>query len=121
MQLRNAKIKSTTLGFEDHGILTAYIQLDYSSSGQSFGGYGFGATESQLEAQEGFGATFIATILDVIGTDQWEKLPGKYVRVIQDNQKVYAIGNILENKWYSPGVTIDPEVQEIINDLDKVL
>ena len=33
----NAKITSTHLGQEDHGIFTAWLQLDYGGSGQGFG------------------------------------------------------------------------------------
>lgn len=120
MQVRNAVIEGTQLGFEDHGILTANLQLSYGGSGQSFGGYGFGCTTSELETQDGFGASFIATVLDMAGVDSWEKLKGRHIRVIQEHTKVWAIGHILENKWFCPGGKRPEEVDKIINDLDKV-
>ena len=39
-EIRNAVIQSTMLGYEDHGILTCFLHLDYSGAGQGFGGYG---------------------------------------------------------------------------------
>lgn len=120
MQLRNAKITSTTLGFEDHGILTAYIHLNYGSSGQSFGGFGFGPTKSEFETNNGFGASFIATVLDIVDVDKWENISGRAVRVIHDHERVYAIGHLIENKWFYPGEKQLDEVKKIINDLDMV-
>ena len=37
----NAKIRSTHLGKEDHGIMTAYLSLDFGGGCQSFGGFAF--------------------------------------------------------------------------------
>ena len=38
-EIVNARIRSTTLGVEDHGIFTAWLNLDYGGSGQGFGGW----------------------------------------------------------------------------------
>ena len=43
----NAKIKSTKLGYEDHGILTCFLILEQESSSQGFGGYRLDAPENK--------------------------------------------------------------------------
>ncbi len=52
MEIKNAKIEKTTLGFEDHGIMTLFIYLDYGGSGQGFGGYGFGSKSKSLSCRK---------------------------------------------------------------------
>lgn len=92
-EIKNAKISSTFLGYEDHGILTCFIHLDYGSISQSFGGY-------ELKY---YGVDMISEILKVVKVESWEELRGKHVRVyIDDSRMIRRIGNILEDIWYSP-------------------
>ena len=44
----------------------------------------------------------VSEILNVVGVDKWEDLPGKYIR-FEDNgwgSTVTKIGNIIDNKWF---------------------
>lgn len=41
----------------------------------------------------------ISKILDVVGVNSWEDLPGKYIRFENDCWLVTKIGNIMEDKW----------------------
>ena len=41
----------------------------------------------------------VAEVLRVVGVESWEKITGKHVRVKSDFSKVYAIGNLLKDKW----------------------
>lgn len=44
----------------------------------------------------------ISELLDVVGVDKWEDLPGKYIR-FEDNGRsssITKIGNIIEDKWF---------------------
>jgi hypothetical protein len=93
MEIRNAKIAGTTLGFEDHGIFTCFLHLEYGSGniGQSFGGY-------FLESHP----KMIQSILKTVGVNSWENLKGKYIRAEFDNIHVERIGHITEDKWYNP-------------------
>ena len=93
MEIRNAKIESTFLGFEDHGIFTYFLHLEWEHAGQGFGGYILGG---------GYGDETIKAILETVGVDKWEDLPGKYVRIEREHIKVHRIGNIIEDKWFSP-------------------
>lgn len=112
MTILNAKIKYTTLGFEDHGILTCWLHLDYTeNSGQGFGGYGldnYSETAKKRIPHVNCGL-FIQRVLEVVGVDEWEKLKGQYVRVRIENGLVVAIGNILQEDWFYPK-------EELVND-----
>jgi hypothetical protein len=70
METKNGKIESTMLGFEDHGIFTYMIHIDFSGSGQGFGGYSLGGeyTDKVIQA-----------LLKTLEVDTWEKLRGTFV------------------------------------------
>ena len=95
----NARIKSTALGYESHGILTCYLQLEQDGTGQGFGGY-------RLDAPKGnsvYTDLWVKKILEVVGVDEWEKLPGKHIRVDgEEFGEIRGIGNIIKNKWFYP-------------------
>jgi hypothetical protein len=103
-ETRNAVITGTMLGVEDHGILTAFVYLDYSGSSQGFGGYAFDCYDRERDARKGsaFAAEFIRELLDTVGVDQWEKLRGINVRVRANHNRVEAIGHIIKSKWFVP-------------------
>ena len=90
----NAKIESTMLGIEDHGIMTFFINLTMDRSGQSFGGYCLKGDKS-IEA--------VRKVLETVGVDKWEDLKGKYIRIrkIDEYSTIEAIGHIVEDRWWS--------------------
>lgn len=77
-----AKIKSTFLGIEDHGIFTFAIHLDYGGSGQGYGHICLGSA-AHPDA-DGLTFRFINRILEACGVDNWEKLPGRTVYAIKE-------------------------------------
>lgn len=105
MEIKNAQIKSTTLGIEDHGIMTFYLHLDYGGSGQGAGGYSLDEWSEIEKKRIGApsGCELIRSILEIIGVEKWEDLPGQYIRVKADYGKVYAIGNMLNDNWLDFG------------------
>lgn len=103
------------LGYEDHGIMTCMIDLDYGDSGhQGFGGYGLDEPKKDEKGKHigrfgsAYGMQFIKEILEVVGVEKWEDLVGKYIRVRFNDEsadwgnKIEAIGNITKDKWFSP-------------------
>lgn len=99
METKNAKIESAMLGFEGHGILTCMLYLDYDGGGSSkaFGGYNLNSGAELLRWVKG--------VLKVVGVENWEDLKGKVIRVQREdtwNGKIVKIGNLLEDKWFSP-------------------
>jgi hypothetical protein len=105
----NARITSTWLGREDHGIFTAYIELEFGGAMQSFGGYGLDAHDPDTRGRIGRpqGIEFLAGVLRATGVDRWESLVGTLVRVRRENGLIVAIGHIVEDRWFAPKTDID--------------
>lgn len=104
MEIRNAKITATKLGREDHGILTFMIFVEFYAAVCGIGGYALDSWSSDGEGRvfSAKGLEAISKILDTVGVDNWEDLPGKYIRV-EDNgwgSRVEKIGNIIDEKWF---------------------
>lgn len=95
----NARIESTMLGYEEHGMLTCFLHLTQEGSGQGFGGY-------RLDSPKGYSVftdMWIKKILETVGVNKWEDLSGKYVRVIgEEFGSIEAIGHITDDKWFHP-------------------
>lgn len=91
MEIVNAKISGTMLGFEDHGVFTCLLFLDFGGVSQGFGGYYLSYHTDMLEQ-----------ILKVVGVSTWEELKGKYLRVERDRSIIKRIGHITEDRWYQP-------------------
>lgn len=107
---RIAKIESTFLGREDHGIFTFTLQLNYGGSGQGAGMYCLdGPSPSWAREVPGrdyvdrerrgsvAGLTMIMAVLDACGVDSWEKLKGR---------TVYAL--FADDSWSSPVLGFAP-------------
>ena len=102
--IKNAKITSTMLGREDHGIMTFMIYIDAGDFSCGVGGFcldEFNAT-TQTRVFRAESMEAISEILNVVGVNKWEDLPGKYIR-FEDNgfgSTVTKIGNIVNDKWF---------------------
>ncbi len=91
-EILNARIESTHLGLEDHGIFTFMLMMKFSeSSGQGFGGYALPPNAASMN--------IIAGIIKAVGVEKWEDLRGKYCRVKRDNGLLRAVGHIVEDRW----------------------
>jgi len=103
-EIKNAKIKSTMLGYEDHGIFTCSLWLDYGGSSQCFGGYGFDFYDKELKMRTGtaYGLNFIIGILKTLEIRKWEDLIGQNIRVEAEDNSVIRIGHFLKNIWFDP-------------------
>ena len=102
-EIINARIESTSLGIEDHGILSFFLHLEFDGSGQGFGGYALDTFDKEKKRRVGhaFGTDCILRILEVLKVHNWEDLRGKYLRIKRINHKIIAIGHIVENKWFN--------------------
>lgn len=102
--IKNARIQSTMLGREDHGIMTFMIYINADCFTCGVGGYCLDefnhATQTRVFRAESMEA--ISKILEVVGVDKWEDLPGKYIRFEDEGwgSIVTKIGNIIEEKWF---------------------
>ena len=107
----NAKITSTMLGYEDHGILTCFLNLEQQGKGQGFGGYVLDDIPLKDERGTGIGdrrpnklcGFWIKRILETVGVEKWEDLEGKFIRVDgEEFGDISGIGHIIDDKWFYP-------------------
>lgn len=101
MYVTNAKISSTMLGIEDHGIMTFSMMMDMGGTGQGFGGYSLDGRAGEVGHSKSIQC--IRKILETVGVMKWEDLNGKLVRIRKDsewNGPIKAIGHIIDDKWF---------------------
>ena len=98
MHKKLARIESTFLGIEDHGILTSWLDVKYEEGGnQGVGMYSFDQRDKDSKKIIGHpsAAIWLRNVLEVAGVDEWDKLPGKMLYVLTEedewNSKVLGI------------------------------
>lgn len=77
-------IKSTRLGWEDHGILSAMLHCEYPGGGQGVGGFCLDMPVPREERKPNeldrvgtaYGLDHLMQVMWTAGVDRWEKLPG---------------------------------------------
>lgn len=115
-EILNAKITSTMLGYEDHGILTCYITVEGSSWGCSYGGYVL--DEYDKEKRERFGSVegfnAIIALMKALDVKKWEDLKGQFVRVESEGWGggIVRIGHIMKDQWFSFKEFFDKEKEK---------
>ena len=101
VERRVAKIESTNLGYEDHGIFTAYLHVSYGGGlHQGIGGY---ALDSPADRDAGekhrkgtaVGHDWIIGVMRACGVECWEQLPGRTVYVLVDELQDRAHGKVV--------------------------
>lgn len=105
MNERNAVIKGASLTSDDHGMLSAWLHLDYGDSGQGFGGYALYLPKSWRHhdpSGPNYAGHFIWRVMEVAGVTEWGQLPGKTIRVQAEHCGVQAIGHIVKDDWFNP-------------------
>lgn len=101
MYITNAKISSTMLGIEDHGIMTFSLGMTMDGCGQGFGGYALDGKAGKVGHSKSIQA--IRKILETVDVMKWEDLEGKLVRIRKDSEfsgPIRAIGHIIEDRWF---------------------
>jgi hypothetical protein len=125
IEIKNAVIKSAEITNDDHGLLTAWLTLDYGGSGQGFGGYSLYLPKSftHHSMNINYAGHFIWRVMEIAGVNKWSQLTGKTVRVKQEHSGVHAIGHIVKDDWFNPQedfakVRYKPEIEKICQSTD---
>ncbi len=104
--IENGIIRKAFLGFEDHGMLSFMISLDFASSSQGFGGWRLDTwcSESSVGIGTAQGCQMIISLLKTLGVNEWSHLIGTNCRVRRHNAfgPIQAIGHLIQEKWFSP-------------------
>ena len=105
IRIENAKITSTSISMADHGVLTFDIALEGDGWGVFYGNYVIGhgyLGADEFSAENGDGLVAMMHIMNTVGVDKWESLPGKFVRVENKGwgKSVTKIGHLIEDKWF---------------------
>jgi hypothetical protein len=82
-----ATIKSTALGWEDHGILTVMLHCEWPGAGIGVGGYCLDESTGKPDyGRRGtaYGLDHLMRVMETVGASRWEALPGKHVIVLFD-------------------------------------
>jgi hypothetical protein len=104
IETKNAVIEKVRITNEDHGLLSAWVYLDYGGSGQGFGGYALYLPKDFRHStnHRNYCGHFLWRVMEVAGVSDWGHLQGKTVRVRADQSKVHAIGHIIKDDWFDP-------------------
>lgn len=83
-----ARIEATHLGYEDHGIFTVWLTLDYGGAGQGAGGFALDEFDQSDRERHGTagGMDFIIGVLRACGVDRWEKVKGRTVYALREDE-----------------------------------
>ena len=90
MEKEIAKVDSTFLGWEDHGIFTSMIHLDYGNGAQGAGGYSLDQYNETIKRRIGtaYGMEFIIRTMKAFGVREWDKIQGKTIFALKENGMV---------------------------------
>lgn len=103
IETKNAVIESARITSDDHGILSAWLMLDYGGCRQGFGGYTLYLPKTFTHHElKSFAGHFIWRVMEVAGVIEWGQLKGKTVRARCHHGGVEAIGHIVKDDWFCP-------------------
>lgn len=105
VEIRNAIITDAIITVEDRGLLSGWVYLDYGGTSQGFGGVSLYLPKNfKNHEMLSCAGHWIYRIMQVADVERWDKLKGKTVRVRTSWTDVKAIGHIVKDDWFEPGV-----------------
>jgi len=112
MEEKNAVIRRSFIQVNDGDAdaLVAGLVLDFGEREQRLFIYNLYSIKQGLKAAN-YTGHFIYRILEVAGCNDWNKLEGKTIRVVVNDEQVVRIGHIVERIWFDPNEEFT-EVQE---------
>lgn len=106
-----ATIRGTRFGYQDHGILTADLDLRWEGAGIWAPGYCLDSPDKSEGVEPGtrlgtaYGLDHLIRLLEVVGVSKWEDLPHKQVFVLFPNDggwgsSASGLANLLTGKAF---------------------
>ena len=92
-----AKITNVMLGFEDHGIFTAFLDLDYGGTAQGLGGFCMSSEQGGKTVATPRAMDFVIRVLRAVGVSKWEDLKGRTIFALFENDSFGAKPIGIEN------------------------
>lgn len=77
-----ARVESTHLGYEDHGIFSLNVGFTFGTSAQGTGHYAVCSKDSD-HPTDAVGIRLIRAIIDACGVDEWSKVRGRTVYALK--------------------------------------
>jgi len=100
LEIKNAIINAATIDADDHGMLTAWLRLDYGGWMQGFGGYTL--YKPKFPKSPNYAGHFMWRVMKIVGVTEWKDMIGKTIRVKCNHCGIEAIGHIVEDSWFYP-------------------
>ena len=105
LEVRNAVITSAEIRNDDHGLLTAWLHLEYDSGGQGFGGLALYLPKSYTHHSiESYAGHWIWRVMEIAEVSKWSELKGKTIRVRHNMSTIWEIGHIIKEDWFCPSI-----------------
>ena len=85
----NTKIKFSYLGLDENSTLVFQVGFEGPNA------------RTYTTDKVPFASEKVETLLNALELRYWEELPRKFARIKICNNKVVAIGNVIEDKWFN--------------------
>lgn len=92
-------VTSTRLGYQDHGILTASLVVEWKNGGVSVGGFCLDEPKDR-EARDfsrrgtAYGLDHLIRIVETVGVDSWEQIKGQQVIVLFEGRSTWGAQSV---------------------------
>ena len=117
------RIKSTMLGYEDHGILTAQLYCEGDGCGVAVGGFCLdNPSDGPGYDRRGtaYGLDHLIRIMETVGVSSWEALAGKDVVVLRESEHGWGSVSVGVAGLLNDRVLILKEHAEVWRDCEGV-
>lgn len=107
MMKKLGKCGTPDLSYDDHGILTLYVQIDFGGASQGFGGYCLDAYDKASDGRQGSaaGMDFIVRLLKLFDVERLEEIKGRSVYALYEDDSFNSSICGLETPGFDGGKT----------------
>ena len=106
----NAIIREANIEIHEFGFLTTSLVVEYGDgTHQNFGGSILALPGDHPHFRpHTVAGHYIRRVMKTVGVKRWQDLVGRPVRVVTNGcSTIIAIGNIVKDEWFNPGVEME--------------